>query len=167
MKTFYITRHAKSSWEDFSLPDHERPLLPKGRRKTRLVAQKLKETGNVPGLIISSSAKRARQTAEILAEVFAYPGEKIVINKALYLASDDRMLEQLYGIDNMVDSVMIVAHNPGLTDLVNNFTKDYIANLPTSGVAKVVFDTDRWEDIDTAKHHLEFILTPKMLGDSG
>ena len=164
MKTLYIARHAKSSWEDFTLSDHDRPLLKKGEIKTLLVAEKLKEKGDLPELIMSSTAERAKKTAAIFAGQFNYPEDKILLNKNLYLASDYGVVEELYGIDNSINSVMIVAHNPGLTDLVNNYTKDFIENLPTSGVAKVVFKTDSWEKIDSARYKLKFILTPKAPG---
>ncbi len=166
MKTLYIARHAKSSWEDFSLPDHDRPILPKGEKRTRTVGQKLKSLGEVPDLIISSTAKRARQTANILAAELNYPEDKIELNENLYHAWDDKIFSELYGLNNDVNSVMIVAHNPGLTDMVNNFTEDFIYNLPTSAVAKITFLTDRWEDTNMAKYKLEFILTPKMLENS-
>ncbi len=163
MKTLYIARHAKSSWDDFSISDHDRPLLPKGIKKTELVAKKLKSLNEIPGFIISSTAKRAKETAFTFAKEFNIPVDNVILNRQLYLAYDDDIFEELYGIDNSVNSVMIVAHNPGLTDLVNNFSKDYIDNLPTSGVAKVVFKTNSWEKIDTSRFKLKFILTPKML----
>ncbi len=163
MKTLYIARHAKSSWDDFSISDHDRPLLPKGIKRTELVAKKLKSINEIPGLIISSTAKRAKETAFIFAKEFGIPVKEVVLTRNLYLASADNIIEELYGIDNNINSVMIVAHNPGLTDLVNDFSKDYIDNLPTSGVAKVVFKTNSWEKTDTSKFNLEFILTPKML----
>jgi phosphohistidine phosphatase len=161
----YIARHAKSSWEDFTLSDHERPILDKGKKKTIVVANELKRRGEIPEIIMSSTAVRASQTAEIFAEIMGYPKDKIIYNKNLYHANDDQILEELYGLDNNIKSIMIVAHNPGLTDLVNIFTKDFIYNLPTSGVACVKFKSDKWENIDTCKHKVEFILTPRMLSE--
>ncbi len=117
----------------------------------------------IPDVILSSTAKRARQTAELFAEELGYPKDKILFTGMLYHASDDEVLSELYGLNNETDSVMVVAHNPGLTDLVNNFTKDFIYNLPTSAVAKVVFHTDKWEKIGLSDFELQFILTPKML----
>jgi phosphohistidine phosphatase len=163
MKTLYIVRHAKSSWDDFSVSDHERPLLPKGRNRTILVADRLKETGQVPELILSSTAKRAAQTAEIIAQVLGYPKDKILFNKNLYHASADDVMDELFGLDNEINSVMVVAHNPGLTDLANYFLSNTIGNLPTSGVVKVVFDTDRWETVPESGHKVELLLMPKNL----
>ena len=163
MKQLYIARHAKSSWDDFTISDHERPILGKGRRKTEKVANTLKSKAILPELIISSTAQRAKETALLLAKGLGYPEDKIVFNKNIYHASDDEVLRELYGLDNTIKSVMIVGHNPTLTDVVNRFSKEMIDNLPTSAVAAVTFKTDKWENIDGCRFKLNFILTPRML----
>ncbi len=163
MKTLYIARHAKSSWDDFSLKDHDRPILPKGKNKTIIVAEKLKSLNEIPEIILSSTAKRAVQTAEIYAGIFNIPSGKILKSSNLYLAGPDEIFNELYGIDNKINSIMVVGHNPGLTETVNLFTKDAIYNLPTSAVAKVVFNTGKWEEINNAGFNTEFILTPKNI----
>ena len=166
MKTLYIARHAKSSWDDFSLKDHDRPVLPKGKHKTKIVAEKLKSLNEIPEIILSSTAKRAVQTAEIYAGIFNVPSEKILKSSNLYLADPDNIFNELYALDNKINSVMVVGHNPGLTDMVNIFANEAVFNLPTSAVAKVIFDTDKWEEINGSGFKLEFVLTPKHLKNS-
>jgi phosphohistidine phosphatase len=163
MKTLYVVRHAKSSWEDMSLSDHDRPLLPIGEKKTKRIVNYLKGKGVLPDLFISSSATRAYETARIIAKGLGYPEEKIVKEPNLYHASDDDILKELYGLDNDIDSVMIFGHNPTLTYFVNRYLDHTIFNLPTSGLAGIVFETDKWEKIGGAKNHIQFFVTPKML----
>ncbi len=165
MKTLYIARHAKSSWDDLSVSDHDRKLLPVGKKRTRKVAAWLKEQGIRPDKIISSTAVRAFQTAKILAEGMDFPKTGIVATRALYGADPDDVFDLLFALPDAVQKVMVVGHNPGFTDLVNLFLKrgEQIDNLPTSGVAAVHFDTDRWEEIPVASHRPGFLITPKML----
>ncbi len=163
MKYLYIARHAKSSWEDFTLPDHDRPVLEKGKKKTEKVADTLKRKKVLPDLIISSTATRARQTALILAEKLGYPVENIRYERNIYVAGSDDIFNDLYGLDDSLSSVMIVGHNPTLTDFVNEHTKKFIDNLPTSAVAAIAYKTKNWQDIATSKHKLKFIITPSKL----
>jgi len=163
MKQLYIVRHAKSSWDDFTIPDHERPILEKGKVKTLKVAAALKQKGILPDLIISSTARRARQTALLLATELGYPEEKIIFEKRIYHADADDIFDELFGLDNAVSSVMIVGHNPTLTDLANYFSKTMIDNLPTSAVASVTFKTDKWEKTGSSKFKLNFIMRPGEL----
>lgn len=165
MKRLYIARHAKSSWDDFTIPDHDRPVTEKGRLKTKKVAAALKVRGILPQLIISSTAKRAKQTALLLADGLGYPEDKIIFEENIYHAYDESLIEELYGLDDDIESVMIVGHNPTLTDVVNHYSKEMIDNLPTSAVAGIVFKTNRWEEVGSCRFKLDFILTPKMLVD--
>lgn len=163
MKHLYIARHAKSSWEDFTISDHDRPILAKGGERTKKVAAALKAKHILPGLIISSTAKRAQQTAILLAKGLGYEVDNIKFEKSIYHAMEDNILDELYGLDNNIQSVMIVGHNPAFTDFVNMFSKKMIDNLPTSAVAAITFKTDKWEKISNSKFKLDFILTPKGL----
>ena len=165
MKKLFITRHAKSSWEDISVLDHDRDLLDVGIRRTRKVAEYLKKKETTPELIISSSAVRALKTARIFAEIFDYPAENIKIVPALYACDEDDILDELYALPDETESVMVVGHNPAFTDFANYFLKpkQKIDNLPTSGVVALRFKTDSWPDIHLAKHKLLFKAFPKNL----
>lgn len=163
MKTVYIVRHAKSSWEDFTLSDHDRPLLPVGVKRTKKIAEYLKDKGVHPDLMMSSSAVRALETAKIIAGVIGYPVKKIKVEKRLYDASAEDILAELYALPDQVESVMVFGHNPTLTYLVNHFVKSGIDNLPTSGVVGINFKTGRWQNIPGAPFSVDLIVFPKML----
>ena len=162
-KTLYIVRHAKSSWEDPFLSDHERPLAPKGVRKTKKIAGFLKNSISRPELFLSSTAVRARQTAGILAKELGYPKEKIKYTANLYHAGEDAIFNELYALPDDIHSVMIFGHNPGFTYFVNLFLNPTIDNLPTSGTVSISFSTNKWNEINTAKFHVNFVVFPKML----
>jgi len=163
MKTIYIVRHAKSSWGDFDVSDHERTLMPIGIKKTKKVIGFLKRENVSVDLIISSSAVRAFETAKLIADAIGYDSDLIVKNKTLYHAGVDDVYNELFAIDNSINSVMIVAHNPTLTDFVNEFVESPITNLPTTGVVSVSFDVDSWENMVNAKFKVNFVVFPRML----
>ena len=162
-KTVYIVRHAKSSWDDFELSDHDRPLLPIGVKKTKKIVSFLVSKNVVPDLFISSSAVRAYETAKLIAEGIGYDPDKIVKSNAIYHAGVDEIYDELFSVDNNVDSVMLFGHNPTLTYFANIFVKDEIDNLPTSGVVSVEFKTNSWETIANAKFKVSFVVFPRML----
>jgi phosphohistidine phosphatase len=163
MKTIYIVRHAKSSWNAIDLADEQRPLMEKGRKRTKKVIDYLLKNQVRVDYIISSQAVRAYETAKLLAHGLKYPVENIKIDKQIYYATGDSILNQFYDLPDRFDSVMIVGHNPSLTDFVNQFMKSPIDNLPTSGIVSISFDTDRWEKVPVAKRKINFILFPKEL----
>ncbi len=165
MKTLFLVRHAKSSWDDFSVSDHDRKLLPVGVQRTKKVAAWLQSSGNIPESIISSSAVRAFETAKILAQGMGFPVEDIQKEPALYGADEEDILAYLFGLPQSLNSVMLVGHNPAFTDLVNLFSEPgkQIDNLPTSAVAIIPFETSRWEEIPLAQRKTPVIVTPKML----
>ena len=163
MKQLLIARHAKSSWDDFSIEEHERPILEKGKQKSKKVAAALKQKIIQPDLIISSTAKRAKETAIILSEELGYPIEDIRYENRIYHADADDIFDELFGLDDSIASVMVVGHNPTLTDLVNHFSKSMIDNLPTSAVAAVTFKATQWKKISSSKFKLEFLLRPHDL----
>ena len=163
MKQVYIVRHAKSSWDNFELSDHDRPLMPAGIRKTEKIITFLNSKKVAPELIISSSAVRAYETAKLIAEGIGYNADKIIKSKAIYHAGEDEIYDELFSVDNHINSVMIVGHNPTLTNFVNNFVRTEIDNLPTTGVLSVEFKTNSWALITKAKFKVKFVIYPRML----
>ncbi|HYU93498.1 MAG TPA: histidine phosphatase family protein, partial [Actinomycetota bacterium] len=115
-RRLFLLRHAKSSWDDPSIDDHDRPLAPRGRRAAARIADYATKTRIRPDLILCSSAMRARQTLERIAPSLGRDAE-IHIERSLYGASQDRLLERLHAIPDEVDSVMMIGHNPGVQDL--------------------------------------------------
>jgi phosphohistidine phosphatase len=163
MKTIYIVRHAKSSWDFPRLADHERPLVEKGLKRTRRINNWLLKNKIKVDMIISSHAVRASQTAQIIASAVGYPKEQIHIAPAIYHADAGSLIDQFYDVPNELESAMLVGHNPTLTNFVNHYLSDKIDWLPTSGLVGITFDTQKWEDLSLAKHEVLFVMTPKML----
>ena len=163
MKTIYIVRHGKSSWDDFNLSDHDRPLNKTGIKKTTRIVDYLKKKKVQPELFVSSSAVRAKTTAFQIAEGLGYPIQKVVIEESLYHAGEDDIFSALFGLPDGINSVMLFGHNPTLTDFVNNFLNPKIDNLPTTGVVSIVFKTDKWEKLAEANFQLNFVVFPGML----
>lgn len=165
MKTLYIVRHAKSSWNTIDIPDEQRPLMEKGKKRTKKVIDYLHENHIKVDYIISSHAVRAHETARILAHGLKYPVENIKIDTHIYYADGDSILNQFYDLPDSYNSVMIVGHNPSLTDFVNLFLKTPIENLPTSGIVSFSFETDHWDKVPVANRKTNFILFPKEMTD--
>ena len=144
MKILTIVRHAKSSWSDTSLGDAKRPLNHRGKRDAPMMGERIHDHGIRPSLIVSSPATRAWSTAKIIAEAINYPREFLQKEKSLYLASLDRILDVVVAQDNGFNNLMIVGHNPGLTDFVNFLVPGLTNNLPTAGVVSVEIEQDDW-----------------------
>lgn len=164
MKTIYIVRHAKSSWKDAGLTDEKRPLLEKGKKRTKKIIDFLHEKKVSVDCIISSHAVRALETAKILAHALDYPQDNIKIDPLVYVSDGERIFNQFYDLSEEYDSVMIVGHNPALTDFVNHFLDPRIDNLPTSGVVSISFHTDSWEEVPTSGYKVNFIIYPRIFG---
>lgn len=163
MKTLYLVRHAKSSWEDTMLSDHDRPLLGVGIKKTKRIINFLVEKGIKPDLLKSSSARRALNTAKLIAVGIDYPEDKIEVEENLYHASSQTIYHELYALPDDINSIMLFGHNPTFTYFANEFLNPGIENLPTSGVVAITFETDKWEDLGVADFKTKFVVTPKML----
>ena len=145
MKTLLVLRHAKSSWNDPARDDHERALNKRGRRDGARMGELLREYGLIPDLVISSDAVRARLTAEAMAEAARYAGE-VLLDQHLYLASPADILSLLRTVRENADTVMIVGHNPGLEELVEQLTGER-PDLPTAALAQIVLPIDQWRDL--------------------
>jgi phosphohistidine phosphatase len=146
MKTLLVLRHAKSSWDDAALDDHERPLNKRGRRDAPRMGELVREHGLIPDVVISSDAVRARLTAEAVVEAARYAGA-ILLDRRLYLAGPADILSLLRTVGEKAETVMIVGHNPGLEELVAQLTGDW-QNLPTAALAQIVLPIDRWRDLN-------------------
>jgi phosphohistidine phosphatase len=163
MKTLYLMRHAKSSWESTGVADADRPLIPKGVKKTNLIVDFLKNRGTKIDLLISSQAVRAFETARIVAAGLGYQEDQIQVDRKIYDGYYDRILDVIYGTSNEVNSLAIFGHNPTITHLANLFLHPGIEDMPTSAVVCLTFPTDKWEEIPSSDPVREFFITPKML----
>jgi len=164
MKILTIVRHAKSSWKNPGLSDRERPLSDRGKRNAPEMGGRIRKHGIRPSLIISSPAKRAWQTARIVGAEIGYPQEFLQREENLYLASLDDLLDVIAAQDNGFNNLMIVGHNPGLTDLASFLSPGLTNNLPTAGVVSVEIDQDHWGLHERPKTKLLVHDYPKLKG---
>lgn len=153
-------RHAKSCWNQPWQDDHDRPLAERGLRDAPIMAQKLHARGIVPDKILCSSATRALQTANILAEELEISPDLIEIEKNLYHASPQIILKYLHLQKDCIHSLVFVGHNPGLNELIK-LLGTQLDNLPTSGQIGFELDLDHWCQLKPGLARFWFLDFPK------
>ncbi len=163
MKTLFIIRHAKSSWDDPDQSDFDRPLNERGKRNAPSMGKRLKDKGIHPDIMITSPAKRTWATGTRIAEILNYSKDKIKTFKALYHADEEVILETVRNMNDRCQVVMLIGHNPGLTDFVNTVADDawYIDNLPTCAVVGFSFNEESWRNIKWGTGKLVLFDYPK------
>lgn len=161
MKKLYLVRHAKSSWDDPSLDDIDRPLNQRGKKDAPEMGERLNKQKIFPDLLVSSPGKRARSTAKKIAKKIGYPKKDILIDDALYHGSDDMLIEIVKKLPDSVQSAMLFGHNPGFTSFANQLCNINIYNIPTAGIVAIDFHTENWEDVEYGKGELVFFDYPK------
>jgi phosphohistidine phosphatase len=163
VKTLYVIRHAKSSWDVYDLDDFERPLNDRGKRDAPRMGKRLKEKEIHPDLMLSSPAKRALSTARRIAKVIGYKKENIKTVRNLYHPDEETILAIVQQLPAHCTSAMLFSHNPGLTDFVNTLMNGAldIDNVPTCGVVAFKFNIDHWQDVQWGKGEMVFFDYPK------
>lgn len=161
MKTLTLVRHAKSSWSDTSLSDRQRPLNKRGKHDAPIMGRRIAAHGIRPSLIISSPAKRAWTTAKIIAREISYPLEFLQRDDSLYLASLHDFLDVLVALEGDFNSIMLVGHNPGMTEFANFLCPGLTSNLPTAGVVSVAIDQAHWNLYERPETRLQVHDFPK------
>ena len=160
MKKLFIVRHAKSSWAE-GKDDFDRGLKKRGKLNTPFMAGKLISRGVKIDHIISSSAKRTVKTTKLLNEVFGLEESQLEFSKDLYLSSPKTLISKIKKTDDSIDELMVVAHNPGVTQVVNHLAKEHFENIPTCGMACILFDIKSWSELKN-NGTLGFFIYPKM-----
>jgi phosphohistidine phosphatase len=166
-KTLFLLRHAKSSWEDPGLADHDRPLAPRGRRAAKLIAEHLRREGVGPSLVLCSSARRARETLDRVA-----PDGEARIEGELYGASATDLLARLRRVPGGVESVMLIGHNPAIHALAVRLacsgpTRPALERkFPTGALATLAFDGD-WQGLQAGTARLVAFVRPRELEERG
>jgi phosphohistidine phosphatase len=163
-KTLYLVRHAKSSWKDPSLDDAERPLNKRGKQDAPEMGKRLAKAGVRPDLITSSPAVRALTTAQKIAEEIGIKKSKIDVNENIYTFNAEGLLEVIMGLDDKLNTVMLVGHNPATTVLLNELSDADIDNVPTCGVAQLEMNTDSWAKLKKGGAELVSFDYPKKTG---
>ena len=147
MKTLLILRHAKSSWDDPALDDHERPLNARGERDAPRIGRFARDERLAPELILSSDAVRAHVTAAAMADA---TGGQLLLDPRLYHASAAEILAVLRSVvQHNAATVMIDGHNPGLEELIAQLTGER-EHFPTAALAQIALPIERWSDFDAA-----------------
>jgi phosphohistidine phosphatase len=171
MLTLSLLRHAKSSWDDPALADHDRPLAKRGTRAAPEIAKYLKHEELLPSLILCSGAVRTRATLALIIAEIGRPPPEIRYEEALYLAAPDTILKHIQACEPHHAHVMVIGHNPGLhalaLELLGAGDRKSVAALatefPTAALAVLTFDAPQWSDIKAASGRLEHFVTPRRL----
>ena len=170
MKSLFLLRHAKSDWGEPRRADHDRPLNPRGQRAARLLGDHLAHLGFRPDLVLCSSARRTRETLEGLRPGLAGT-PRVEIDRALYLAEAMGLLELLAGLDDAVNEVLVIGHNPGIAELAVGLAGDgdaaTLAELrrkyPTAALTQLRLAGETWADVGLGCGRLLAFTTPKGL----
>jgi phosphohistidine phosphatase len=167
MKRLYLLRHAKSSWDDPTLADHDRPLAPRGRRAAKVMAEHLRREGIAPELVLCSPSRRTRQTLKRLAPGLGKNAD-VLIEPELYAASAAALLEVLHEVPGELESVMLIGHNPGIQDLALSLagTGSEIPRLrgkfPTAALTTLEL-SGTWRELAPGSAELVSFVKPKEL----
>jgi phosphohistidine phosphatase len=165
MKTLYLIRHAKSSWEDPTEDDFSRTLNHRGKKDAPKMAKRLKEKKVFPDVLISSPAVRAKLTCLEFAKVFDFKEKKIIWEPKLYHASEDTILQVINELEDhprdQEEIVLLFGHNPGITLFANAIFNTSIMNIPTCGIVGGHLNIKKWGDARFGCGHLAFTEFPK------
>lgn len=146
-----LIRHAQAVWGRPGLKDFDRPLDDRGRKEARLMGARLAARSTLPDTILSSPAARARETGETIASEIGFPEEKIAWDPAIYDAETRDLLQVIHGLAPAWQSVFLIGHNPGVTDLANLLAGAGLSNLPTCSVVGIEFpdeNVNHWTEVD-------------------
>ena len=161
MKTLLLLRHAKSSWDDPTLRDFDRPLNKRGLRAAPLMAAHMRRKKLRPALVVSSPAERARQTAALVVE-HAGLASQPRFDERVYDAELSRLVEVVSQLDDASDEVLLVGHNPGMEELLTYLTAEH-ERMPTAALARLELDVDKWADVRERCGRLAWVARPKEL----
>ena len=172
MKTLLLLRHAKSSWSDPTLPDHDRPLAPRGRKAAPRMGALMRERGHQPDLILCSPAARTRETLSLLGSV----GQEVpvIFDPVIYDGEAEELLERIRRLEPPGDTLLVIGHNPTLEDLAGLLVNtdapgdtEALARLrdkfPTAALAVLEADAATWAGVDGGGLRLASFTRPRDL----
>lgn len=164
MLQLFLIRHAKSSWADAALNDHQRPLNNRGQNDLPRMSERLKIKGWYPERIFCSTARRAVETYKGLEHIFMERPEcKVSFHDDLYLCTHTRLNKFISEITDQYTSVALIGHNPGMTDFVNHYTNIRLDNLPTLGIIGLECEAGHWADTQNKEWKFKEFIYPKMV----
>jgi phosphohistidine phosphatase len=165
MKTLYLIRHAKSSWDNPKLNDFDRPLNERGKNDAPVMGKWLKKNNEIPDYVISSPANRAKKTAQKICREVNYDEKKIYWEQKLYETTVPVWLKIVCGFSKKYHHVYLVGHNDTITQFCNYLSGAAIPNIPTCGIVKIKFNTVDWREISAQSGDLQWFQFPKNLAD--
>lgn len=148
MKILHIVRHGKSSWDYPGIDDVDRPLIERGIKNAIAAGSYLLDNYGKPDIIVSSPAIRALHTAILIVRTCNIPYEKLIIDERIYESYSSAIIEVVEDMPASYDSMVVVGHNPMLTEFCNLFLPDYLENLPTAGLVTLTFDIKNWNIVN-------------------
>jgi len=160
MKTLYLLRHAKSSWDDLELEDFDRPLNDRGKKAAPLMGKVMRERKVEPDLILCSPSKRTKQTVKLVLDAAKIKTDVTYVD-SIYESSTQNLLKVL-GEQSKADSILMIGHNPGMSDLLRSLTGES-QHFPTACLANIELDIDKWRAIKGGAGKLVWILRPREL----
>lgn len=163
MKQLLLVRHAKSIWANSGQSDFDRPLNERGHKDAPMMAKRIMDRGIHIDLVISSNAVRALTTAHYFATANKIAISDIVEHDFLYHAPPERFDKAIVLIPDEINTAAIVAHNPGITDFVNQLTTTQIDDMPTCAIFAVTIHTNSWKNWAAAKKEVLFVDWPKQV----
>ncbi|MBQ15008.1 MAG: histidine phosphatase family protein [Gammaproteobacteria bacterium] len=166
MKTLFILRHAKSSWDDPGLRDFERPLSDRGLLDAPVMGCRFLGREKSTDCIISSPAVRAKSTAKLFAEAIGFPAADLASNPELYFAGAPMFLKATSLLDESFDSAILVGHNPAITEFVNSMAGTDIENVPTCGLVELSLPIENWSEVELDSATLVDFDYPKNVTDT-
>jgi len=160
MKTLLLIRHAKAEWDDFGQKDISRSLSERGIKQAHCIANSISAKGLVPDMMVSSSAKRTVMTTQILLSGMDAAEPQVQYRDDLYLAEADTLFAVARQADDSIESLAIVAHNPGLSELSNHLLSNAIGDMSTASVVAITWPVRHWSDISAGSGTLSAHLRP-------
>jgi len=161
MKTLYLLRHAKSSWDDSGLKDLDRPLNERGLKAAPRIGKYMRKEKIRPDVVLSSPALRAKQTTKLVCDGAGLTGV-VDFNERIYEASAQRLFEIVAGLEDRFGSAMMVGHNPGFEELLAALTAE-ARRMPTAALACIDLNVEKWSDVVTGCGKLRWLVRPKDL----
>lgn len=174
MKRLLLMRHAKSSWEDPDMPDEERPLNERGRAAAQTMAKWLDGRGDVPDVVITSSAARSKETWERIKAALGVKNAEVIVQDSLYSSGPSAMLKALGRVPDKAERVLMIGHQPVVSSfarkLANGHTPSACARaykkFPTGAIAVIDLPAEHWDDVEFGNADFKRFAMPKELADA-
>jgi phosphohistidine phosphatase len=163
MKILLLLRHAKSSWDEPTLRDFDRPLNKRGKKAAPQMGKYMRERKIKPHLVISSPAERAQETAALVTKA-AKIKTPIRYDERIYEANIGKLLEVISQIDDDASEVLLVGHNPGMEEILELLTGE-VQRMPTTALARITLNIDHWNEVKERSGQLDWIVKPKELAN--